>query len=68
MGRSLKNDWVTGLTATKGLGLYNNLLYAAETNTVAVIDVNNGTIVNRIPVEGAQLLNDITIDSKESFM
>jgi len=63
-GKIIKNDWVTGLTATKGLGLYNNLLYAAETNTVAVIDVNNGTIVNRVPVEGAQLLNDITIDSK----
>lgn len=63
-GKIIKNDWVTGLTATKGLGLFKNLLYAAETNTVAVIDVNNGSIVNRIPVEGAQLLNDITIDSK----
>lgn len=63
-GKVIKNDWVTGLTATKGLGLYNNMLYAAENASVAVIDVNSGAIVQRIPVEGAQLLNDITIDSK----
>ena len=63
-GKIIKNDWVTGLTATKGLGLYNNLLYAAEMSTVAVIDVNTGTIIQRIPIEGAQLLNDISIDSK----
>ena len=63
-GKIIKRDWVTGLSGPKGLGLYNNLLYAAEPTTVTVIDVNTAQIVRRIPVEGAQLLNDITIDSK----
>lgn len=63
-GKIIKNNWVTGLTSTKGLGLNKNLLYAAEQTTVAVIDVNTATIVQRIPVEGSQMLNDITIDSK----
>jgi len=63
-GKIIKRDWVTGLTATKGLGLYENLLYAAEQTTVAVVDVNTGSVVERIPVEGSQMLNDITVDSK----
>ncbi len=63
-GKIVKNDWVTGLTAPKGLGLYENKLYAAEHKSVAVIDVNTGTVVQRIPIDGAQMLNDITIDSK----
>jgi DNA-binding beta-propeller fold protein YncE len=63
-GKIVNRDWVTGLTAAKGLGLYKNKLYAAEQNTVAVIDVNTGAILERVSVEGAQLLNDITVDSK----
>ncbi len=63
-GSIIQNRWVTGLTAIKGLGLYKNLLYAAEPAAVAVIDVNTATLVKRIPIEGAKLLNDITIDAQ----
>jgi hypothetical protein len=63
-GKMIKSDFITGLDAPKGLGRYNNLLYVAEMTQVSVIDVNKGTVVQRIPVEGAQLLNDITVDSK----
>jgi hypothetical protein len=63
-GKIIKTDWVTGLTAAKGMGLYKNLLYAAELTTVAVIDVNTATVIKRITVEGAKFLNDITIDEK----
>jgi DNA-binding beta-propeller fold protein YncE len=63
-GKIIKADWVSNLTAAKGLGLYKNLLYAAEQTTVAVIDVNTAAIVKRIPVEGAKFLNDITVDAK----
>lgn len=61
-GNILERNWVSDLTATKGMGLFNDRLYAAEMSTVAVIDVTSGTIVQRIPIEGAQMLNDITID------
>ena len=62
-GKIIQNNWVTGLTSTKGLGLYKNLLYAAEESTVAVIDVNKAAIIKRITVDGAQMLNDIAIDA-----
>src|SRR4051812_10946155 len=39
-GKIIKVDWVTGLTAAKGSGLYQSLLYVAEQTDVAVIDVN----------------------------
>lgn len=63
-GKIIEKEWIKGLTATKGLGLYKNLLFAAEPTTVAVIDIDKSTILQRIPVEGAQLLNDITVDEK----
>jgi hypothetical protein len=63
-GKIINRNWVKGLTAPKGLGLYKNQLFAAETKAVAVIDVNSGSVVKRIPIEGAGMLNDITIDSK----
>lgn len=62
-GTILHNDWVKGLTATKGLGLYQNMLYAAEPTAIAVIDVDKGAIVKRIEIEGAQMLNDVTVDT-----
>lgn len=61
-GEIIHNHWITGLTATKGMGLYNNLLYAAEQTTIAVIDTDKGAITQRIEVDGAQFLNDVTID------
>lgn len=63
-GKIIQNNWITGLTATKGMDLYKNLLYAAEQTTVAVIDVTKGEIVERIAIDGAQMLNDITINNK----
>ncbi|RFZ94774.1 ATP/GTP-binding protein [Mucilaginibacter conchicola] len=63
-GRVTARDWVTGLNAIKGLGLHKNMLYAAELNAVAVIDVTKAAIVKRIPIEGSKMLNDITVDAK----
>lgn len=63
-GKILNKDWVTGLSGTKGLGLYNNKLYAAEQTTVAIIDVNKSAVAERITIEGSEMLNDVTIDSK----
>lgn len=63
-GKVIKADWVTGLDGTKGLGMYKNNLYAAENHAVAVIDIAKGTITTRVAIEGSQMLNDITVDSK----
>lgn len=63
-GTIIEQKWITGLTATKGLAIYRNLLYTAEQTSVAVIDIEKGEIIERISIEGAQFLNDVTIDKK----
>ena len=63
-GKVIQKDWVTGLTSNKGSALFNGLFYTAETAAVAIIDVDKATIVKRIPVDSAVMLNDVAIDSK----
>lgn len=63
-GKVIKDDWVTGLNSNKGSALFNGLLYTAETAAVAVIDVDKASVVKRILVDGAVLLNDLAVDSK----
>lgn len=63
-GKIIQHDWVTGLQANKGSAIFNGLLYTAETAAVAVIDVAKASIIKRIPVEGAVMLNDLAVDSK----
>lgn len=60
-GKIINAAWVTGLSAPKGMGLYGGKLYVADLADVVVIDEKKGTIDDRIAVEGAQGLNDITI-------
>src|SRR5215212_11693426 len=63
-GKILAIEWVTGLNAPKGMGLFNDKLYVADIDHVVVIDITNGSIVQTIPVDGAVGLNDISIDKK----
>ena len=61
-GKIIATDWVKGLNAPKGMGLYKNRLYVADLTEVVVIDVPAAKIIAHIPVPGAVFLNDITID------
>lgn len=63
-GKIVAIEWVTGLSAPKGMGLFNDKLYVADIDRVVVIDINRGSIVQTIPVNGALGLNDISIDKK----
>jgi len=63
-GKVINANWVTGLSAPKGLGIHGNWLYAADVDEVAVINIKNGRIDHKIPVAGAKGLNDITVDDK----
>lgn len=63
-GKIINANWITGLSAPKGMGIVGNKLYVADVAEVAVIDIDKGTIAERIKVEGAKRLNDITTDSK----
>lgn len=62
---TVKNlNWVSGLNAPKGMGLYKNKLYVADLTEVVVIDMKGGKIINKIPIPNSVFLNDITIDKK----
>jgi len=64
MGAAYDSNWITGLNAPKGLGIYHEKMYAADISDVVVIDVPKGKLLHKIPVEGASGLNDITITEK----
>lgn len=61
-GQVIAVDWVSGLQAPKGLGMYNGKLYAADLTNLVIIDIASGTIESNAAIEGAVGLNDITID------
>jgi DNA-binding beta-propeller fold protein YncE len=61
-GKVIAAEWVKGLQAPKGLGLHNGRLWVADIDRMVVIDVKRGTIAETIPIEGAQRLNDVTVD------
>lgn len=61
-GKKINPTWITGLNAPKGLGRIGNLLYVADNSEVVVINIEKGIIENKIAIEGAKGLNDITVD------
>jgi sugar lactone lactonase YvrE len=63
-GKTIVNDWVTGLNAPKGMGIRKGRLYVADLTEVVVIDIATAAIVRRIPIAGAVGLNDVAIDRK----
>src|SRR5574338_964578 len=63
-GKIIRVDWVKGLNAPKGMGLYNGKLWVADLDEVAEINTATATIEKRIPVKGAMFLNDIAIDNR----
>lgn len=63
-GKIIAVDWVSGLQAPKGMGMYQNNLYVADLTDVVVIDVMKGTIVDRIAIAGALGLNDVSVSEK----
>lgn len=60
-GKVIAAEWVTGLEAPKGMGLHKGKLYVADIDRMIVIDVAKGSIAEKIPVPGAQRLNDVSV-------
>lgn len=61
-GKDVKAEWVTGLEAPKGMGIYGGKLYVADITNVVVIDIKGAKIEKTIAITDAQNLNDLTID------
>ncbi|TLX75591.1 hypothetical protein E9993_08505 [Labilibacter sediminis] len=60
-GNIIELEWVTEMDGPKGMGLIDSILYVANIDEVVAINVNAGTIINRIAFENEDGLNDITI-------
>jgi hypothetical protein len=60
-GKIISAEWISGLNAPKGMGLYKGKLYVADFENIVVIDIAKGVIEKLIPVEGAVGLNDISV-------
>lgn len=58
-GKIIDPDWVSGLNAPKGLAISGNKLYAADIDTLVVIDIDTGSVVERHSVVDAEFLNDV---------
>ncbi len=63
-GEILDLKWVEEMSSPKGLGIYEGKLYVSDVDEVIVIDISKGEIVERIDIEGAKMINDISIDSQ----
>lgn len=63
-GTDYDSNWIKGLNAPKGLGMYRDKMYAADISEVVVVDIPTGKVLRKIPIEGASGLNDITISEK----
>lgn len=63
-GKVIDAKWVTGLNAPKGMALVGNKLYVADITEVIVIHTATGNIEQKIAIEGAENLNDVSADKK----
>jgi len=58
-GELLDQMWVTGLDGPKGLRSVGGTLWVSDIDRVVAIEIATGRITARVPVEGAQFLNDL---------
>ncbi len=63
-GKIINLNWVSGLNAPKGMGRYKDFLYVSDLTEVVVINIKQAKVVQKIPVDGAKFLNDITVSEK----
>lgn len=63
-GEVVKKEWVTGLNAPKGMGVYQGKLYVTDIDEVVRINIKEGKVEQRFPLVGAEFANDIAINAR----
>ena len=63
-GKVIAAQWVSGLDAPKGLGIFKDNLYVADVTKIVTINIPTGKITSSVEVPGSKFLNDIAVDSK----
>jgi outer membrane protein assembly factor BamB len=57
---SVKNmNWVSGLSAPKGMAIFDGKLYVSDVDELVEIDIDQAKIINRYPAPGSIFLNDV---------
>lgn len=56
--------WIQGLSSPKGMAITGDTLYAADVDELVIMDIETGEIIEKIPIPGAKMLNDISSDSE----
>lgn len=59
-GDIINLNWVSEISAPKGMGIVDSSLYVTNIDEIVEIDIPSGVIVKRYPIAGSQFLNDIT--------
>ena len=67
-GHVINEEWATDLSAPKGMDFYNEVLYVTDIDAVVEINAHTGMIIKRHTLEGALMLNDISIDKKTGVL
>ncbi len=62
-GKLITLKWLSGFNAPKGLGIYKNKLYVADIDSLAVVNLDSGSIDKWYHAEGATFLNDVEIST-----
>ena len=63
-GEMMNLEWVTGIDAPKGMGVYEGKLYVTNIDEIVEIDIAKGEIANRYPCTDAKFANDIAINDE----
>ena len=61
-GKIIDANWITGLSAPKGMAIVGDLLYVADIKDVVAISISKGKIDHKITVADAGGFNDISAD------
>lgn len=59
-GEILELEWVTGMSGPKGMAIVVDVLFVADLDELVLINTADGSVKQKILVEGASGLNDIT--------
>lgn len=60
-GKIIDQKWVEGMSAPKGMGIKDDVLYVTDIDRMISIDLEEGEIIEKLTFEGAENLNDLTI-------
>jgi len=66
-GEIISREWVTGLRMPTGMCINENKLYVIDRTGLNLIDISKAEIVEKIPLTGMRIPNDVEIDDERNI-